>query len=109
MILLSANPLKSQLNSVMVEEQRISRKIIRQERIIQKWLKEASVLAEKAAPELSDLASMRRKSAALRIKGSESLRSGMAVLAKERQNSKGHIRFKSNNKETAPRLIDIKL
>jgi len=109
LISLSSNPLKSSINDVFVEEKRLSRKIIRQEQIIRGWLRDAPVLEEKAAVSLDDLSRFRKESAALRIKGCATLRTGMALLEQERGRVKGNSLLKSTKKEAVPRLIDIHL
>jgi len=105
----TSNPLQSRLNEILSEEKRLSRKIIRQEQIISGWLKEAPVLLEKASVSLRELGALRKESAELRIRGSESLKSGMKKLEQEKERVRGNISLKTNRKEAAPRLIDIKL
>jgi len=109
LITLSSNPLKTRINVVLVEEKRLSRKIIRQEEIIRGWLKEAPVLEERAESSLNELSLLRKESASLRMKGCDSLRSGMILVEQERSRLRGKTLLKSNKKEVVPRLIDIQL
>jgi hypothetical protein len=109
LILLAGNPLKAKLSQVLIEEKRLSLKILNQEKIIRLWLSQAPILKEQADSELMELATIRHESAFLRREGCDTLRSGMMQLEKERLRSRGKISIKSHKKEAAPRLIDITL
>ena len=105
----SETPLKSEFNSILLEEKRLSTKLIRQEQILERWLKDVVFLQDNFADELSSLQELRNESLKLRNKGRSSLKTGLTLVDQEQQKIEKNLLPKSTKKEAAPRLIDITL
>jgi serine protease inhibitor len=105
----SETPLKSDFNSILLEERRLSAKLIHQEKILERWLKDVVSLQEQFIKELSCLQDLRNECLKLRNKGRSSLKTGLTLVNQEQQKIEKNLLPKSTKKEAAPRLIDITL
>lgn len=105
----SETPLKANLDSILLEEKRLSAKLIHQEKILNLWIKDVPALQLDFKEELSSLQNMRNECLKLRNKGRSSLKTGLTLIQQEQQKIEKNLLPKSTKKEAAPRLIDITL
>ncbi|MBF9014723.1 MULTISPECIES: hypothetical protein [unclassified Oceanispirochaeta] len=105
----SENPLKSKFDRILLEEKRLSEKILHEEKILSRWLDDAASFKEEFSEELSRLQDLRNESLKLRNKGRSSLKTGLTLVDQEQHKIEKNLLPKSTKKEAAPRLIDITL
>jgi hypothetical protein len=102
-------PLQSSIHHVLLEEARLSRKIIGEERILQGWVETVPGLKRDFFDDLKGLQDLRSLSAKLRDGLQSTLKRGLTLVKQEQQKICVPLVFQSVKKDPAPRLIDITL